>query len=63
MDGLGLIVKKKRKALLQVRLIDGYIPLGVPTGYSVSFAQDGSAEIVYTPPVKPEIVMEEPIPE
>lgn len=31
--------------------IEGHIPLGVPTGYSVSFAQDGSAEIVYTPPV------------
>jgi hypothetical protein len=44
--------------------IDGYVPLGVPTGYSVSFAQDGSAEIVYTPPVVEEdIVVEEPIPE
>ena len=31
--------------------IEGYVPLGVPTGYSVLFAQDGSAEIVYTPPV------------
>jgi hypothetical protein len=31
--------------------IDGYIPLGVPTGYNVLFNQDGSAEIVYTPPV------------
>jgi len=31
--------------------IDGHIPLGVPTGYSVAFAEDGSAEIAYTPPV------------
>lgn len=30
--------------------IDDYAPLGVPTGYGVSFAQDGSAEITYTPP-------------
>ena len=45
--------------------IAGYTPLGVPEGYSVNFAQDGSAEIIYTPPVieeepEPE---EEPIPE
>ena len=40
--------------------IDGYVPLGVPTGYSVSFADDGSAEIVYTPPIM-EDVIEEPI--
>jgi hypothetical protein len=31
--------------------IDGHIPLGVPTGYNVSFNQDGGAEITYTPPV------------
>lgn len=30
---------------------EGYIPLGVPEGYNVSFKQDGSAEIVYTAPV------------
>lgn len=42
--------------------IEGYIPLGVPTGYSVSFAQDGSAEIVYTPPaVEQEIISNEQI--
>jgi hypothetical protein len=43
--------------------IDGYVPLGVPTGYTVSFNQDGSAEIVYTPPVVEEDIVEEPIPE
>jgi hypothetical protein len=31
--------------------IDGHIPLGVPTGYNVSFNQDGSADITHTPPV------------
>jgi hypothetical protein len=31
--------------------IDEHIPLGVPTGYSVAFAEDGGAEITYTPPV------------
>ena len=42
--------------------IEGHVPLGVPEGYSVTFTQDGSAEIVYTPPVIEEIV-EEIIPE
>lgn len=41
--------------------IEGYIPLGVPEGYNVSFEQDGSAEIVYTAPVEPEVVEEPPI--
>jgi hypothetical protein len=36
--------------------IDGYAPLGVPTGYTVSFNQDGSAEIFYTPPILQEVV-------
>jgi hypothetical protein len=31
--------------------IDDYTPLAVPEGYGVSFAEDGSAEITYTPPV------------
>lgn len=43
--------------------IEGYVPLGVPEGYSVTFAQDGSAEIVYTPPVVLPDVVEEIIPE
>jgi len=41
--------------------IDGYVPLGVPTGYSVLFADDGSAEIVYTPPVIQETIDESEI--
>ena len=28
-----------------------FVMLGVPTGYSVAFAEDGSAEIAYAPPV------------
>jgi hypothetical protein len=31
--------------------IDGYVPLSVPIGYNVSFAEDGSAEISYALPV------------
>jgi hypothetical protein len=38
--------------------IDDYTPLGVPEGYGVSFNQDGSAEIVYTPPVIEETIEE-----
>jgi hypothetical protein len=30
--------------------IDDYVPLGIPTGYSVVFVEDGRAEITYTPP-------------
>jgi hypothetical protein len=42
--------------------VDGYVPLGVPEGYSVSFKEDGSAEITYTPPVVEEIeVVEEEV--
>jgi hypothetical protein len=36
--------------------LEGYAPLGIPEGYSVAFAQDGSAKITYTPPV-----VEEPV--
>jgi hypothetical protein len=43
--------------------IDGHIPLGVPTGYNVSFNQDGSAEITHTLPEVIEDILEEPIPE
>jgi hypothetical protein len=35
--------------------IGGYVPLGVPEGYDVVFAEDGSAEITYTPPVVEEV--------
>ena len=38
--------------------IDDYLPLGVPAGYSVSFTQDGGAEITYTPPIPPEVIDE-----
>jgi hypothetical protein len=38
--------------------IGGYVPLGVPEGYAVVFAEDGSAEITYTPPVVEEVVEE-----
>jgi hypothetical protein len=42
--------------------VEGYEPLGVPEGYGVSFNQDGSAEITYTPPVveEPEVIEEIP---
>jgi hypothetical protein len=45
-----------------VRKIDGYVPLGVPAGFSVSFAEGGSAEIVITDEVLsfPEVVVQEP---
>jgi hypothetical protein len=29
--------------------IQGCVPLGIPEGYDVIFAEDGSAEIIYTP--------------
>jgi hypothetical protein len=35
--------------------VNGYIQLGVPEGYDVVFAEDGSAEITYTPPVVEEV--------
>ena len=38
---------------------EGYIPLGIPEGYNVSFRQDGSAEIVYTAPVIEEEIIED----
>ena len=39
--------------------LEGYVSLGVPEGYNITFAEDGSAEIVYTPPiVTPEVVEE-----
>ena len=39
--------------------IDRYVPLSVPTGYNVSFAEDGSAEITYaTPELEAEPVLE-----
>ena len=41
--------------------IDGYAPLGVPIGYNVSFAQDGRAEIFYTPPILQEVAPPEPL--
>jgi hypothetical protein len=34
--------------------IDGYVALGVPTGYAVTFTSDGSAQIVYIPPIAEE---------
>ena len=42
--------------------LEGYEPLGVPEGYEVSFNQDGSASITYTPPVveEPEVIEEIP---
>lgn len=38
--------------------LEGYVPLGIPEGYTVSFKQDGSAEIVYTAPVIEEEIIE-----
>jgi hypothetical protein len=38
--------------------IQGYVPLGIPEGYAVVFAEDGSSEISYTSPVVEEVVEE-----
>ena len=42
---------------LAIKLV-GYEPLGVPEGYAVTFAEDGSATITYTPPTVEEVVDE-----
>ena len=38
--------------------IQGYVPLGIPEGYAVVFAEDGSSEISYASPVVEEVVEE-----